>query len=380
MMRQMICLGLFFLCGCYHTLEFVNLDHYSVDKSSRVQKKYKRIFVDMRTASVSSDQFEKVFVKALEERTDGQVEKNAAVAKSEDDLTFEIKVSEFLDGKMSNFALSWPGFMIFLPAWYGYGYVAQYKVDVDIYVGNNSKPVRSLFIPINFEMRHAEYKRTWGATGLGWFTLTISAAINGAHCMIYDTDLTPELYRRAFGVMGEYAANEVVRELKKMEASAVVIDGEDAAQGGDAAKVVRGQDEVKGAEAKEAVVGQVVKKVEEEEVPTLDGGYRESYEVDVGNEDAMNKALKDARAGDASAQYFLGRCFGFGNGVEQSDEEAAKWWRKAAEQGHAGAQYFLGRCYEFGKGVEQSNEEANKWYRKAAEQGNANAKRRLKNR
>jgi hypothetical protein len=370
MMRRMICLGLFFLCGCYHTLEFVNLDHYSVDQSSRVQQKYKRIFVDMKTASVSSDQFEKVFMKALEERTDGQVVKGAAVEKGEDDLTFEIKVSEFLDGKMSNFALSWPGFMIFLPAWYGYGYVAQYKVDVDIYAGNNSKRVRSLFIPINFEMRHAEYKRTWGATGFGWFTLTISAAINGVHCMIYDTDLTPELYRRAFGVMGEYAANEVVKELKKMEASLVVIDG--------AAKVVRAQEEEKKVEVKAESVRLDVKEGEEEEVPTLDGGYRKSYEVDVGNEEAMNKALRDARAGDAGAQYFLGRSYEFGKGVEQSNEEANKWWRKAAEQGHAGAQYFLGRSYEFGKGVEQSNEEANKWYRKAAEQGNANAKRRLK--
>ena len=41
---------------------------------------------------------------------------------------------------------------------------------------------------------------------------------------------------------------------------------------------------------------------------------------------------------------------------------------------YADAQYELGTCYEFGKGVEQSYEQAIRWYRKAAEQGHANAK------
>ena len=38
--------------------------------------------------------------------------------------------------------------------------------------------------------------------------------------------------------------------------------------------------------------------------------------------------------------------------------------KKAAEQGDPNAQYEIGKCYEEGKGVEQSYQEAAKWYRK----------------
>ena len=47
---------------------------------------------------------------------------------------------------------------------------------------------------------------------------------------------------------------------------------------------------------------------------------------------------------------------------------AADWYRKAAEQEDEDAQCCLGFLYESGQGVEQSWEEAVRWYRAAAEQ------------
>ena len=69
---------------------------------------------------------------------------------------------------------------------------------------------------------------------------------------------------------------------------------------------------------------------------------------------------------DAKECFEKGMAYLKGNGVEQSDAEAVKWYRLAADQGHAYAQYSLGRMYENGKGVEQSYEEAAKWYRLSA--------------
>ncbi len=66
-----------------------------------------------------------------------------------------------------------------------------------------------------------------------------------------------------------------------------------------------------------------------------------------------------------------------GDGAQEDESEAAKWYRRAAEQGHAGAQYELGVCYYDGEGVEENEEEALKWFRKAAAQGNADAKKKL---
>jgi TPR repeat protein len=104
---------------------------------------------------------------------------------------------------------------------------------------------------------------------------------------------------------------------------------------------------------------------------------------------------KAAEQGHAEAQYYLG-CFydkatgrragGWGTqrsennlgayydkgpiyGVIPSDVvEAAKWYRRAAEQDVAEAQFELGLCYMWGEGVPHDEGEANRWFKKAAEQ------------
>jgi TPR repeat protein len=79
------------------------------------------------------------------------------------------------------------------------------------------------------------------------------------------------------------------------------------------------------------------------------------------------KNSREAEQGDAEAQFSLGVMYFIGDGVEQSYEEAAKWYEKAADQGVRKAQSSLGTMYYAGDGVEQSYEEASKWYEKAAE-------------
>ena len=62
-----------------------------------------------------------------------------------------------------------------------------------------------------------------------------------------------------------------------------------------------------------------------------------------------------------------------GQGVNQDDKQAVKWFRLAAEQGIAQAQHNLGVMYDNGWGVRQDYQTALKWYALAAEQGNAEA-------
>lgn len=80
-----------------------------------------------------------------------------------------------------------------------------------------------------------------------------------------------------------------------------------------------------------------------------------------------------AEAGEAKAQFELGKKYNNGDGVAQDNAEAAKWYRKAAEQGHVGSQYNLALIYSEGEGVAKDCAEAAKWWRKAAEQGDAGA-------
>lgn len=91
----------------------------------------------------------------------------------------------------------------------------------------------------------------------------------------------------------------------------------------------------------------------------------------------ISALIKNAEQGDVRAQFQLGLKYSNGEGIQQSEEEAVKWYLKAAEQEHAAAQNNLGVAYEKGRGVQQNDEEAFKWYRKAAEKNLAIAQRNL---
>jgi TPR repeat protein len=74
---------------------------------------------------------------------------------------------------------------------------------------------------------------------------------------------------------------------------------------------------------------------------------------------------------DAAAQYNLGNCYFYGEGIEQNYSEAVSWYTKSAEQGNRNAQYALANCYHYGDGVSKNYSEAIKWYTKVAEQDDA---------
>jgi hypothetical protein len=81
-----------------------------------------------------------------------------------------------------------------------------------------------------------------------------------------------------------------------------------------------------------------------------------------------------AKEGTAEAQLSLGELYAEGNGVPQSDEQAALWYRKAADQGNPMAQYQLALVYAAGKGVPQDDKQSVLWYQMAIAQDYAPAK------
>ena len=88
---------------------------------------------------------------------------------------------------------------------------------------------------------------------------------------------------------------------------------------------------------------------------------------------ALKELVPLAEAGNAKAQYRLGKMANLGQGVPPDKKEAAKWFHLAAQQGLAEAQGALGYLCLVGEGVSQNNDLALKWTRKAAEQGDAAA-------
>jgi len=102
----------------------------------------------------------------------------------------------------------------------------------------------------------------------------------------------------------------------------------------------------------------------------------EDYNPRLGSEQIpspLETLIKQAKAGDASAQYDLGHKYFMEQGVPSDVKKAAFWCTKAVEQGYAPAQYMLGVLYYNGQGVPQDYKKAAYLYIKAAEQGNRHA-------
>ena len=86
-----------------------------------------------------------------------------------------------------------------------------------------------------------------------------------------------------------------------------------------------------------------------------------------------NDVRRDARSGEADAQFELGCMYHDGYGVRQDYPEAARWYRRAAEQGHPGGQFNLGLMHWLGVGAPHDYAEAVRWFRRAADQGDEKA-------
>lgn len=102
------------------------------------------------------------------------------------------------------------------------------------------------------------------------------------------------------------------------------------------------------------------------------------------NEDAVLKAQQEtpnpiaelqkrADAGDAKAQYELGRSYRDGKGVTKDAVKAAEWFLEAANQGYSEAQSAFAEMLLQGHVIEQNYAGAIEFFEKAAAQGDGGA-------
>lgn len=95
----------------------------------------------------------------------------------------------------------------------------------------------------------------------------------------------------------------------------------------------------------------------------------EPWQTMSGEEQIRLFYLPRARAGDATAQYYLGHMYQNGLGVSVDKKTAAEWYGRAAEQNDGRALYRLAVMLQTGDGVGKDLPSALTLYRRAAEQG-----------
>jgi len=92
---------------------------------------------------------------------------------------------------------------------------------------------------------------------------------------------------------------------------------------------------------------------------------------------ALRELLPEAEAGNAEAQYRVGRIYRRGLSVPVDVDLALKWYEAAARNGSNKAMYGLGLLYDNGDQVVENSDRAECWYRLAAERGHSPAQHAL---
>lgn len=91
--------------------------------------------------------------------------------------------------------------------------------------------------------------------------------------------------------------------------------------------------------------------------------------VDENQAEAQKWYLKSANMGFYLAQSVLGKRFANGIGVKKNLSEAFNWYMKAAKQGDENSQANIGVMYNEGMGVKKDYKQARVWYKKASKNG-----------
>jgi hypothetical protein len=101
-------------------------------------------------------------------------------------------------------------------------------------------------------------------------------------------------------------------------------------------------------------------------------GYFNYHEIgtDKNYEKAFSLFKNASEKNHILAQYYVGLCYEFGNGVVKNGKLAFDFFKKIADEEHALGQFKVGYFYYKGISVKKNLKEAFNWYEKAAYNGN----------
>lgn len=127
------------------------------------------------------------------------------------DVLANINVSPNYEGSGWNFLINFPGFLIFTPAWNGYVYKVNYKVDIALTRASDNSRIDSFQIPVNLDVRQAAIDRTW--TEISWFEVGAIAFLSGIYFTQYDSDVSPLVAEHIQAPVGDYIAQEIINRI-----------------------------------------------------------------------------------------------------------------------------------------------------------------------
>ncbi len=204
--------------GCSHNLRITNLDSFYSPPSPPFKETLKMGVTSSSNTDIQGGRYIDAIVDSL--RKTGNFDKliypyDQSVHRGQVDVVSDITVVPRYSGEGLNFLVNWPGFLIFAPAAFGYGYIAELETNVNITRLKDSAS-QQISIPTKYEFRQAEIDRTW--TEIGWLEFGVIPLIGGLVFTEYDTDVTDEFIGKVSPNYGTYVAKKILKvcgELKE---------------------------------------------------------------------------------------------------------------------------------------------------------------------
>lgn len=204
----MAIVGSLFFTGCSHNMRITNLDDYFAPPSPPLKAPIKIGVTSSNSTDPQTSKYVNSIVDALQ-RT-GSFERVIypySQSVHEVDVVIDIAVQPSYTGQGSNFWVNWPGFLIWAPAIWGYGYNAEIETKANItnLKGSGSQQIT---VPVKYKFRQAEIDRTW--TEIGWLEVSLIPFIGGFVVMDYDPDVTDEFIAKVSPNYGPYIVKKIL--------------------------------------------------------------------------------------------------------------------------------------------------------------------------
>ena len=198
------------LSGCSHSLKVKNLDSYSNNGMTSMEKKLS-IGMITQTGDVHCDKLVKGIGEALGKYSADVLLPYNNSSSRKVDVIANISVRPEYKGSGWNFLVNFPGFLVFAPAWNGYIYKVDYAVNVLLTNASDNVKIDSFDLPINLNVRHADMNRTW--TEISWFEVGVIALVSGVIFTQYDDSVSPLVMEKVRMPIGDYIAQEIVSRI-----------------------------------------------------------------------------------------------------------------------------------------------------------------------
>ena len=199
--------------GCSHSLHITNLDEQLMTPVPPLKEPVKIGVSSGNEVQVQNARYVAAIVEALKHNSNvGQVvyPYSRATSTAPVDVLVDIAVNTKYDGKGNNFFVNFPGFIIFAPAIWGYGYDAWIDTQVSV-TDLKSNVSQQISSPAHYTFRHADIDRTWTVAG-GWVIWPIPL-VGGFVFTGYDPDITDLFITKVSPSYGPYVASKIMASL-----------------------------------------------------------------------------------------------------------------------------------------------------------------------